>query len=550
MDEFDYVIAGAGSAGCVLANRLSAEGATVLLLEYGGSDASLVIQMPAALAIPMNSPKYDWGFVSEPEPHLGNRRLHVPRGKVLGGSSSVNGMVYVRGHARDFDGWEAMGARGWSYADVLPYFRRAETFAGGGDEFRGDSGPLRTKRGDMANPLYRAFIQAGTQAGYAATADVNGFRQEGFGGLDMTVHDGRRWSAANAYLKPVLARKNLDVRSRALVTKVLFAGRRATGLAFSHRGKMHQARARREVVLAAGAINSPHLLKLSGIGPGDELRRHGIDIVHDVPGVGCNLQDHLEFYFQVACRQPITLYASTGLLSKALIGLRWLMSKRGLGASNHFEAGGFIRSRKGVAWPDIQFHFLPLAISYDGKGLATQHGYQAHVGPMRSQSRGSITLQSPDPRQAPRIKFNYMSEAADWEEMRACVRLTREIFGMAAFDPYRGAEIQPGEDVASDAAIDAFVRQKVETAYHPCGACRMGAASDPDSVVDPQCRVIGIDGLRVVDSSVMPAITNGNLNAPTIMIAEKASDHILGRGMLPRSGAVPFRAQGWEVRQR
>ena len=550
-EEFDYIIAGAGSAGCVLAHRLSQDAATtVLLLEYGGSDASPFIQMPAALSIPMNSPRYDWGFVSEPEPHLGNRRLHVPRGKVLGGSSSVNGMVYVRGHAQDFDGWAAMGAQGWAYADVLPYFRRAETFAGGGDDYRGGSGPLHTRRGDLQNPLYHAFIAAGIEAGYGATADVNGFRQEGFGALDMTVHQGQRWSAANAYLKPVERRSNLEIRSRARVTQLLFDGRRATGLAYRRGGTMQQAKARREVILAAGAVNSPHLLKLSGIGPGAELRQHGIDVVHDLHGVGENLQDHLEFYFQVVCRQPITLFASTGLFAKAMIGLRWLARRDGLGATNHFEAGGFIRSRAGVAYPDIQYHFLPLAISYDGKSLATQHGFQAHVGPMRSQSRGRITLQSRDPFAAPRINFNYMSHLQDWAEMRACVRLTREIFSMAAFDATRGAEIQPGSAVTADADIDAFVRDKAETAYHPCGACRMGAPGDPAAVVDPQCRVIGIDALRVVDSSVMPQITNGNLNAPTIMIAEKASDHILGRPPLPRSAAASWNAPDWQMRQK
>ena len=551
IEEFDYIIAGAGSAGCVLAHRLSQDAATtVLLLEYGGGDASPFIQMPAALSIPMNSPRYDWGFVSEPEPHLGNRRLHVPRGKVLGGSSSVNGMVYVRGHPQDFDGWAAMGAQGWAYADVLPYFRRAETFAGGSDEYRGGAGPLHTRRGDLQNPLYHAFIAAGIEAGYGATADVNGFRQEGFGALDMTVHRGQRWSAANAYLKPVERRSNLEIRTRARVTQLLFDGRRATGLAYKRGATTQQAKARREVILAAGAINSPHLLKLSGIGPGAELRQHGIDVVHDLKGVGENLQDHLEFYFQVVCRQPISLFASTGLFAKAMIGLRWLARRDGLGATNHFEAGGFIRSRSGVAYPDIQFHFLPLAISYDGKNLATQHGFQAHVGPMRSQSRGRITLQSRDPFAAPRINFNYMSHPQDWAEMRACVRLTREIFSMTAFDTTRGAEIQPGSAVTADADIDAFVRDKVETAYHPCGACRMGTTSNPAAVVDPQCRVIGIDALRVVDSSVMPQITNGNLNAPTIMIAEKASDHILGHPPLPRSAAASWNAPDWQMRQR
>ena len=551
MTTFDFIIVGAGSAGCVLASRLSEDAASrVLLLEYGGSDMSPFIQMPGALSIPMNSPQYDWGFHSQPEPHLNNRSLHVPRGKVLGGSSSVNGMVYVRGNAADFDGWDAGGARGWAYRDVLPYFRKAETSAHGADGYRGGSGPLHTRSGDMRNPLYAAFVKAGEQAGYAASPNLNGFRQEGFGALDMTVFEGRRWSAANAYLKPASKRPNLKVATRALVSRVLLEGRRAVGVAYEQNGRMHEVRATREVILAAGAIKSPHLLKLSGIGPGAELARHGIDVVHDLPGVGENLQDHLEFYLQMECTRPVTLFSHTGLLSKARIGVQWLLTKGGLGATNHFETGGFIRSRAGVPYPDIQFHFLPMAVSYDGKSLANRHGFQAHVGPMRSKSRGAITLRSPDFRDKPAIAFNYMSHADDWIEMRACVRLTREIFAQAAFAPYRGAEMQPGAAVQSDEDIDAFIRAKVESAYHPSCACKMGAAEDATSVVDAECRVIGIDGLRVADSSIMPQIANGNLNAPTIMIAEKAADHIKGRGMLPATDVPVFAAADWQTRQR
>ena len=539
METFDYLIIGAGSAGCVLANRLSADPANrVLLLEYGGSDHSPFIQMPSALSYPMNSPRYDWGFASEPEPNLNNRRIHVPRGKVLGGSSSINGMVYVRGHAMDFDGWEQMGAAGWAYRDVLPYFKRAETFAGGADAWRGGDGPLHTRRGERINPLYRAFVEAGVAAGYGETLDANGFQQEGFGPLDMTVHRGQRWSTANAYLKPVAARRNLVVRQRMRVIKILFEDRRAVGAACLHSGSIVHFGARREVILAAGAINSPHLLKLSGIGPGPELQRCGVPVVADRPGVGENLQDHLEFYFQYACKQPITLFSSTSLLAKARIGAQWFLTRRGLGATNHFETGGFIRSRSGVPYPDIQYHFLPLAVSYDGKTEATQHGFQAHVGPMRSKSRGSIALRSGDPFEKPLIRFNYMSEGQDWEEMRACVRLTRRIFGQKPFDDFRGEELQPGAGVTGDAAIDAFIRAKVETAYHPCGAARMGGAGDVASVVDPHCRVIGVEGLRVADSSIMPQITNGNLNAPSIMIAEKAADMVLGRTLPALDAAV------------
>lgn len=550
-DSFDYVVVGAGSAGCVLASRLTEDGRhRVLLLEHGGSDRSVFVQMPSALSIPMNMARYDWGYATEPEPHLGGRRLHTPRGKVLGGSSSINGLVYVRGNPLDFDRWEEEGAAGWGYRHVLPYFRRAETREEGADAYRGGDGPLRTRYGRLANPLYRAWIEAGRQAGYPLTQDINGYQQEGFGRMDMTVHRGRRWSAANAYLKPARRRPNLRVVTGALATGVVLEGRRAVGVRYRRGGRERVARAKAEVVLCGGPINSPQLLKLSGIGPAAELRAHGIPVVHDLPGVGENLQDHLEFYFQVACTRPITLYSSQTLLAKGLIGARWLLRKDGLGATNHFESCGFVRSRAGVRYPDVQYHFLPLAVTYDGKGLASEHGFQAHVGPMRSRSRGWVRLRSPDPADPPRILFNYMGHPDDWAEMRACVRLTREIFAQRAFDPYRGREIQPGADVTSDEAIDAFVREKVESAYHPSCTCRMGRADDPMAVVDPETRVIGIDGLRVVDSSVMPSITTGNLNAPTIMIGEKAADLILGKDPLPASNAPFHVAAGWETAQR
>ncbi|WP_428031191.1 choline dehydrogenase [Ancylobacter sp.] len=550
-DLYDFVIIGAGSAGCVLADRLSADGSNrVLVLEYGGSDRSVFIQMPSALSIPMNMKTYNWMYESEPEPGLGGRRMHCPRGKVLGGSSSINGLVYMRGAAADFDRWQEEGAQGWSYADVLPYFQRAESRRAGGDEYRGSAGPLANRYGTLENPLYRAFIDAAIEAGYPASEDVNGYQQEGFGRMDMTVKDGVRWSAANAYLKPAMKRSNLKVETHARVERILFEGRRAIGVRWSRGGTTHEVRAAREVILSGGPINSPQLLKLSGIGSAEELRPLGIEVMAHRPGVGENLQDHLEVYFQQACTQPITLYSKMGLVARGLIGARWLLRKDGLGATNHFEVCGFIRSRAGIASPDIQYHFLPLAVTYDGQGLASEHGYQAHVGPMRAKSRGWVRLASADPLAAPRIQFNYLTHPDDRVEFRAAVRLTREIFAQEAFAPYRGREIQPGSDVVSDEAIDAFVEEKAESAYHPSCTCRMGAPSDPLAVLDPQMRVIGVEGLRVVDSSAMPSITNANLNAPTIMMAEKAADHILGRPLLAPSNAPVYVAPNWASAQR
>ncbi len=550
-ESFDYVIVGAGSAGCVLADRLTEDGRySVLLLEHGGSDRSIFVQMPTALSIPMNMPKYTWPYRSEPEPGLGGRRIFTPRGRLLGGSSSINGLVYVRGNAFDYEQWEAEGASGWSYKNVLPYFRRAERRAGGGDEYRGGEGKLQTQHGLLKNPLHEAWLAAGREAGYPATNDMNGFQQEGFGLMDMTVGGGRRCSAANAYLRPAMRRSNLAVRTHSFATRILFEQRRAIGIQYRRHDADHTVRARREVILSCGPINSPQLLKLSGVGPAQELADHGIPRVHELPGVGENLQDHLEFYFQMASKEPVTLYSEMSPWRKALIGVRWMLTKGGLGSSNHFESGGFIRSRAGIPYPDIQFHFLPMAVSYDGSSLAREHGFQAHVGPMRSKSRGWVRLASANPLDHPKIFFNYMSHPDDWVEMRACVRLTREIFGQAAFDRFRGREIQPGVEVQTDEQIDGFIREHVETAYHPSCTCRMGRIDDPMAVVDPEARVRGIEGLRVVDSSIMPTITNGNLNAPTIMIAEKASDHILGKALLPPSTAPYYMAPNWQTSQR
>ncbi|MDX5382581.1 MAG: choline dehydrogenase [Rhodobacterales bacterium] len=547
--EADFVIVGAGSAGCAMVYRLAEAGASVLVIEHGGSDAGPFIQMPAALSYPMNMRRYDWGYRSEPEPNLNNRRLAVPRGKVIGGSSSINGMVYVRGHARDFDHWRDQGADGWGYADVLPYFRRMEHSHGGQAGWRGTDGPLHVTRGPRKNPLFHAFVEAGRQAGYGVTEDYNGERQEGFGPMEQTVFRGRRWSAANAYLKPALKRSNCTL-IRAFARRVVIENGRAVGVEVTRGGTREVIRARREVVLAASSINSPKLLMLSGIGPAAHLRDHGIDVVADRRGVGANLQDHLELYIQMAASQPISLFKYWNLWGKALVGAQWLFTGTGLGASNQFESAGFIRSRAGIDYPDIQFHFLPIAVRYDGKVAAEGHGFQAHVGPMRSASRGAVTLRSGDPADDPVIRFNYMSDPQDWWEFRQCIRLTREIFGQEAFKPFVKHEIQPGAAVQSDAELDDFIREHAESAYHPCGTCRMGRADDADAVVDPQARVIGVEGLRVADSSIFPRITNGNLNAPSIMVGEKVSDHLLGRDPLPSDNHRPWIHHDWQKSQR
>lgn len=549
--EADFVIIGAGSGGSAVAYRLAEAGHSVLVVEFGGSDAGPFIQMPGALSYPMNMARYDWGLQTEPEPHLGGRVLATPRGKVVGGSSSINGMVYVRGHACDFDHWEEAGAQGWAYADVLPYFKRMENWHAEGDmgadaSWRGTKGPLHVTRGNRENPLFNAFIQAGSQAGYPVTADYNGEQQEGFGAMEATIWRGKRWSAAKAYLRPAL-RTGRCTLVRGLAARVILREGRAEGVELVDGRRIM---ARREVVLAASSINTPKLLMLSGIGPAAHLAEHGIEVVADRPGVGANLQDHLELYLQYAASQPITLFKYWNIWGKAWVGAQWLFAGTGPGASNQFEAAGFIRSGAGKAYPDIQFHFLPIAVRYDGTAAAEGHGFQTHVGPMRSKSRGTVRLRSGRAEDAPEIRFNYMSHPDDWEEFRTCIRLTREIMAQPAMAPYVKHEIQPGAALHDDAALDDFIRAHAESAYHPCGTARMGRRDDPMAVVDPEGQVIGVKGLRVADSSVFPRITNGNLNAPTIMTGEKIADHILCRQPLPRANEVPWTHPQWQTAQR
>ena len=553
MQEFDYVIVGAGSAGCVLANRLSEDPAIrVLLLEAGGSDKNLFVKMPTALAIPMASKRFDWGYDSDPEEELDGRRISCPRGKGLGGSSSINGMVYVRGNPQDYEEWESAGAKGWGYRDCLPYFKKAETWVGGGDDYRGDDGPLGVCAGNgmRLNPLYRAFIDAGVEAGYPETPDYNGEHQEGFGPMHMTVRGGVRESTSRAYLDPVRSRPNLSVLTQAHACELDFEGSRAIAVIYERKGQRQRAAARREVLLCAGAIASPALLQRSGIGDPEQLAKLGIDTRVPLTGVGLNLQDHLEVYFQFHCLEPVSLNSRLNWFSKALIGARWLLTRQGLGATNHFESCAFIRSRAGLKAPDVQYHFLPAAMRYDGTPSIKGHGFQVHVGPNKPLSRGQVHIESSDAYARPSIRFNYLQAAEDREAWRACIRLTREIMAQPAMDRYRGEELQPGLDVMSDNEIDAWVKANVESAYHPAGTCKMGAAEDAASVVNLECRVRGVESLRVVDASVFPTLPNGNINAPVIMVAEKVADAILGRPALaPAQVTVPEPAN-WQASQR
>lgn len=557
LSSYSYVVVGAGSAGCVLANRLSEDShESVLLLEAGPKDKLLgsvhlswKIHMPAALTYNLCDDKYNWYYHTEPQPHMDNRVMYWPRGRVWGGSSSLNAMVYIRGHAEDYNRWHNEGAEGWDYEHCLPYFRKAQGHELGEDRYRGGSGPLRVSRGKTHHPLHQAFIEAGQQAGYPFTDDMNGHQQEGLGWMDMTVHKGKRWSTASAYLRPALGRPNLKAEVRCLTTKILFDGRRAVGVEYTQRGQKKRVFAEKEVILSGGAINSPQLLMLSGVGPADHLREHGISVVQHLPGVGSNLQDHLELYVQQQCTQPITLYKAQKPFHMVKIGLEWLTMFTGYGATAHLESGGFIRSRPGVTHPDIQFHFLPSQVIDHGRVASKIEAYQVHVGPMRSTSVGYLKLKSANPLDHPILQPNYLSTEMDVWEFRESVKLSREIFAQKAFEPFRGAEVQPGPAVQSDAEIDAFVRRKADSAYHPSCTCKMGSASDPAAVVDPGARVLGLDGLRVVDASIMPSIVSGNLNAPTIMMAEKASDIIRGRPPLVDRGVPVYQPRTLETQR-
>ena len=548
--SYDYIVIGSGSAGAIVATRLSEDkSVSVLLIEAGGSDKNIFIKMPTALGIPMNTRKFNWGFKSEPERFLNDRVMNCPRGRVLGGSSSINGMVYVRGNPFDFDEWEILGANGWNFKNCLPYFKRVENHKIKNSMYTGNEGAVSISGGNnMKNPLYNAFIDSAIEAGYKKTEDYNGYQQEGFGQKFMNVDSGVRASTSYAYLDPIKQRKNLTILSKSLVTKIIFNNKKACGVELIKNNKNYSIYSHKEIILSAGSIGSPHILQVSGVGCRKKLKNAGIHVIHDLPGVGENLQDHLEFNFQYQCKKPITLNSQFSLLKKLKIGIEWIITKKGLGASNHFEACGFIRSKAGVKWPDIQYHFLPGAITYDGTVAFSDHGFQVHVGHNKPTSRGSITAISSDIKVHPKIQFNYLSTESDRAGFRASVRLTREIMQQKSMKPFLGHAIQPSENIQTDDEIDEFIRNSVDSAYHPCGTCRMGKGSN--AVVDEHLSVFGIDGLRVVDSSVFPSIPNGNLNAPTMMLAERASDIIKNKVMKPKAKPKVYLNKKWQTSQR
>ena len=545
---FDYVVVGSGSAGGALAARLSEDpSVSVLLLEAGPGNASPLLHIPAAARYAFNASRFNWDFETEPEPELKGRVLPQARGRVLGGSSSINGMVYLRGNPLDYEGWAELGATGWSYADVLPYFQRLEAWDKPTNEYQGRTGPIGVSTPTPINPISQAFLDAGTEAGYEPTEDVNGFRQEGFGRFPMNAAHGYRWSTARGYLRRARRRPNLEIMTRCVADRIEFSGKKAVALHYRQAGRAKTVRFRREVVLAASAFNSPKLLMLSGVGPATQLRAHGIDVVHDLPGVGENLMDHQISSIQLACTQPVSLYRHLGLLAQGKALLQWLISRDGVLASNHFECGAFIRSEPGVKFPDIQLYLFPVAVMEGSKDFMKLHGFQVQLSPQRSLAKGTVRLRSARPDDPPEIRFNYMTEPRDWVEFRKAFRIAREVVAQPAMDPYRGRELLPGDAVQTDDEIDDYVRDHMQSSYHPCGTCKMGV--DDMAVVDPDCRVRGVAGVRVADSSIMPMIPTCNLNSPSIMIGERAADLIHGKSLPPSNLGYHVDEQ-WEARQR